>query len=135
MPTTDEVREEIEEAVGGLEHPHTVDMSPVEQILTHLRHAANIAVEIGRSDWASKMERLMDQIQHSPRPRGPATVAHLRPVGPMVHIDQWVVDVMSAIRNFHEELVQANSEDPHNFPLERTAADWWEELGQRVSRP
>ncbi len=107
-----------------------LDPAPyVAAILSNLQHCVDMASKIGRDDWVRKFERLVRDISGRSPPRH---AVQLAPVGPVVALDTWLARVREALDSFADEYVKAHQDDPASFPLERTSADWFEELASRA---
>ena len=110
----------------------------VVDLVHHLRQAERLALELDVPGWANKIANIRERIEDPPRTRRSSVMSTsptaLRPVGPMVNLFAWVQQAIQTLRMFEEEVRLANSEDPVNFPLERTSADWYSEFGMRLER-
>ena len=52
----------------------------------------------------------------------------LDPIGPVVNIEDWCEQMIVKICQFKAEYLASQKESPDHFPLDRTAADWSQEL-------
>ncbi len=132
-----DVVDEVEES------PEVQPLSPedrrkmVEDLVHHLRQAERIALQLDRGDWAHRIELVRGRVEGTGSRRSSnmsTSPAPLRPVGPMVNLFAWVQQCIQTLRMFEEEVRLAHQEDPANFPLERTSADWYSEFGLRLER-
>lgn len=129
--------EALEEVVA-LQPPYTVDQLR-DRLIGELGNAmATVQELVGRghgpaSSWQTKLARLHREIMGGVgRVVYGAATAKLEPVGPVVDIIEWAAALQNKIAAFVGEYLAAAQDDEANFPRERMAADWQQELSMFV---
>lgn len=85
------------------------------------------------NSWQTKLARLQREITGGVgRVVYGAAAAKLEPVGPVVDLIEWATALRAKITAFVDEYIAAAEDDAANFPRERMAADWQQELSMFV---
>ena len=114
--------------------PTKPDVEALRKIAVgHLQAAVDAILSMGPAApsplWVGKIERLRREISGERSVRMlHGSAVKLDPVGPVVGLNDWCDQMIEKINAFRAEYTASMLESPEHFPLERTAADWSQEL-------